>query len=274
MTYATDEESVQSGAPVEIYTFTRNGVVIGRYTSAEVAVVVGGNTYSTWPGGIKRERIEITTETGRSAMRLAVAKDFPIAELVHLRPRTGIVGVTAQRYHRADATDVIAFWPGGRVLTVKRERNGERTLICDPVSVTWNRNGLTRKCGRNCQHVLYGPRCRLSQSDWGYATTISAISGNLLTVAALESGMPYAGGIVERTDDDGITDVAYIVEASGTTLTLDLPFYGAAVSDALLVYPGCDWTMSTCNTVFANSANYGGRLHIPEKNPVTESAFT
>lgn len=274
MTYATDEESIQSGAPIELYTFTRNDVVIGRYTSAEKSVVVGGETYSTWPGGIKRDKIEVTTETGRSALRLTVARDFPIAELVHLRPRTGIIGVTMQRYHRSDASNLIAYWPGGRVLTVKRERNGERTLICEPRSVSWNRNGLTRKCGRNCQHQLYGPRCRLSQSDWGYATTISAISGNVLTVAAVESGMPYAGGIVERTDEDGITDVAYIVEASSTALTLDLALYGAAVSDSVIIYPGCDWTMSTCHTVFNNALNYGGRLHIPEKNPVTESAFS
>lgn len=273
MTYAVDEVSVQSGAPIEIFTFTRNAVVIGRYTSAEAPVVVGGNTYATWPGGIKRARIEITTDTGRSAMNLTVARDFPIAELVHLRPRTGVIGVTAQRYHRSDATDLIAFWPGGRVLTVKRERNGERTLICEPRSVTWNRNGLTRKCGRNCQHELYGPRCRLSRSDWGFATTINAISGTLLSVAAVEGGMPYAGGIVERTDGAGITDVAYIVSASGTALTLDLALYGAAVSDAVIIYPGCDWTMSTCNTVFNNAVNYGGRLHIPDKNPVTESAF-
>jgi uncharacterized phage protein (TIGR02218 family) len=272
MTYATDEESVQSGAPVELYTFTRNSVGIGWYTSAEAEVMVGSELYATWPGGITRSALDIGGDEGRRNLDLTVARDFPVAELIHLRPRTGVIGVTVQRYHRSDATDIATIW-AGRVLTAKRDRNGGRILVCEPRSVTYNRNGLTRKCGRNCQHTLYGPRCRLSQSDWGYATTIASISGTTLVVAAVEGGMPYAGGIVERTDENGITDVAYIVEASGTTLTLDLALYGAAVSDSVLIYPGCDWTMNTCHTVFNNAANYGGRLTIPTKNPVTDSAF-
>ncbi|MBP9032534.1 MAG: phage BR0599 family protein [Pseudomonadales bacterium] len=272
MTYATDEESVQSGAPIEVYTFTRNGVGIGWYTSAEAEVMVGSELYSTWPGGLARSAIDIGGDEGRRSLNITVARDFPIADLIHLRPRTGVIGVTVQRYHRADAADITMIW-AGRVLTSKRDRNAARVLICEPRSVSYNRNGLTRKCAPNCQHQLYGPRCRLSQSDWGYATTISAVSGTTLTVAAVESGMPYTGGIVERTDADGITDVAYIVEASGTVLTLDLALYGAAVSDSVIIYPGCDWTMNTCHNTFGNSANYGGRLNIPSKNPVTDSAF-
>lgn len=273
MTYETEEISVQDGAPIEVYTFTRGGVGIGWYTSAESEVWVGSELYETWPGGLARSRIEVGTDEGRTSLDITVARDFPIAELVHLRPRTGVIGVTVRRFHRGDAADIATIW-AGRVLAVKRDRNGGRVIVCEPRSVSYNRNGLTRKCGRNCQHTLYGPRCRLTQADWGYATTISAISGNVLTVAGVEAGMPYTGGIVERVDEDGITDVAYIVEASGTALTLDIALYGAAASDAVTIYPGCDWTMATCHGVFANSANYGGRLHIPSKNPVTESAFT
>jgi len=273
MTYEAFEESHQLGWPVELYTFTRGGVVIGRYTSADAAVTVGGNAYSVWPGGIKRAEVNVTSEQGRSSLRLTVARDFPIAEIVHLRPRTGVIGVTVQRYHRADASDLIAFWPGGRVLSAKRTRTGHRELICEPRSVSYTRNGLTRKCARNCQHQLYGERCRVTKASFAHATTISSISGNVLTVASLGSGLPYTGGIVERTDGSGITDVAYILEVSGTALTLDLPIYGAAATDAVTIYPGCDWTMATCNGVFSNSANYGGRLNIPTKNPVVDSAF-
>ena len=84
--------------------------------------------------------------------------------------------------------------------------------------------------------------------------------------------MPYAGGVVAFTEG-GITDYAYIEEADGTTLTLDLPLYGAEASETVTIYPGCDWTMSTCDTVFSNSVNFGGRLHLPDLNPVTQSAF-
>lgn len=273
MTYETEEISVQDGAPIEVYTFTRGGVGIGWYTSAESEVWVGSELYETWPGGLARSRIEVGTDEGRTSLDITVARDFPIAELVHLRPRTGVIGVTVRRFHRGDATDIATIWTG-RVMTVKRDRSGGRVIVCEPRSVSYNRNGLTRKCARNCQHQLYGPRCRLVQHEWAHATTISSISGNVMTVDSIESGLPYEGGIVEWTDDNGITDVAYILEVSVTALTLDLPIYGAAASDAVTIYPGCDWTMATCNDVFNNAVNYGGRLNIPTKNPITDSAFS
>jgi uncharacterized phage protein (TIGR02218 family) len=273
MTYATDEESVQSGAPIEVYTFTRNGVGIGWYTSAEAEVMVGSELYSTWPGGLNRSEIAISGDEGRNSLDITVAADFPVAALIHQRPRTGVVGVTVRRYHRSDASDIRPIW-AGRVLTARRGKTGERKLVCEPRSVTQNRIGLHRICEMNCNLELYGPQCRLSLSDWGYATTISAVSGNTLTVAAVEGGMPYAGGIVEFTDNDGISDFAFIEEVSGLVFTLDMALYGAAVSDAVIIYPGCDWTMETCHGVFNNAVNYGGRLNVPDKNPVTTSAFS
>ena len=40
MTYEAHEISHQNGEPIELYTFTRGGVVIGRYTSNDEAVTV------------------------------------------------------------------------------------------------------------------------------------------------------------------------------------------------------------------------------------------
>lgn len=271
MTYATDEISIETGAPVELYTFTRGGVVIGRYTSGEADVTVDGDTYSTYPGGLARGEISISGERGRAALRITVARDHPVASLIHLRPRTGVIGCTVSRYHRGDDTDVIVIY-AGRVLSARRGRSGERILVVEPRSVSQQRIGLHRVCQPGCNWQLYGPHCRLDMGDWGHATTIVSVSGTALEVADVESGMPYAGGIVAFTEG-GITDYAYIEEADGTALTLDLPLYGAEASEAVTLYPGCDWTMATCDAVFSNSVNFGGRLHLPDLNPVTQSAF-
>lgn len=272
MTYEALEESHQSGEPVELYTFTRGSEIIARYTSGDVAVTVDSNTYSPWPGGMKRSEISLSGEDGRAALKITVARDHPIAQLIHLRPRTGVIGCTVHRYHRSDDTALIPIY-AGRVLSARRARTGERTLIVEPRSISQNRIGLHRVCQPGCNHELYGPLCRLSMDDWDHATTIVSISGTALEVADVASGMPYTGGIVAYTDADGITDYAYIEEADGTTLTLDLAIYGAAATEAVTLYPGCDWTMSTCDTVFSNSENYGGRLHVPSLNPVTQDAF-
>lgn len=275
MTYETLEESHESGEPVEVYDFTRNGTNIGRYTSADAAVTVGVNSYAVWPGGLKRGPIALAGDQGRNSLKITTAADFPPAQLIHLRSRTGIVGITVRRYHRSDASDIKPIW-AGRILSARRGKTGERQLVCEPRSVTQNRIGLHRICQPGCNLELYGPQCRLSMAAWGHATTIAAISGNVLTVASAAStpvGINYAGGIVAFTDDDGITDYAFVEEVTGLAFTLDLALYGAAVSDAVTIYPGCDWTMATCHGVFNNAVNFGGRLNVPDKNPVTTSAF-
>lgn len=273
MSYEAEEISVQDGAPVEVYTFTRGGIGIGWFTSAESEVWVGSELYQTWPGGLARNDIELSGDEGRSNLQITVAADFPVADLIHLRPRTGVIGVTVRRFHRGDASDIKPIW-AGRVLSARRGKTGERVLVCEPRSVTQARIGLHRICQPGCNLQLYGPQCRLTMSDWGHETTVASISGVTLTVDSIDSGAPYAGGIVGFTDSDGITDYAFIEEASGNTFTLDLALYGLAVSDTVTIYPGCDWTMATCHGVFNNAVNYGGRLNVPERNPVTQSAFS
>lgn len=273
MTYATDEISIEAGAPVELYTFTRGGVVIGRYTSGEADVTVDGDTYSTYPGGLARGEISISGERGRAALRITVARDHPVASLIHLRPRTGVIGCTVQRYHRADASDVITI-DVGRVLSARRTRVGTREIVVEPLSVSQRRIGLHRVCQPSCTWELYGFGCRLELDDWAHTTTIASISGNVLAVASVHSGWPYVGGIVAFAEG-GIADYAFIeaVADDGKTFTLDLPLYGAEVGEPVTIYPGCDWTMQTCNEVFGNSDNYGGRLNVPNLNPVTSNAF-
>lgn len=273
MTYEAIETSHQDGSPVEIYDFTRNTVTIGRYTSAERTYAVGGHDYTPWVGGINRGSIATTADEGRNMLLLDVARDFPIAALVHLRPRTGVIGVIARQFHRGDASDIKTIW-FGRVVGAKRnQKTGGRTLQCEPRSASQNRNGLRRVCSVNCMHELYGPKCRLTKADWGHVTTITGITGSVYTVAGVVLGMPLPGGMLERTDGDGVVDVAYIEAVTGAALTLDLPIYGATSGDTVTIYPGCDWTMSTCNGVYSNSPNFGGRMDMPEKNPVTGPVF-
>jgi len=273
MTYATDELSIQSGAPVELYTFTRGGTVIGRYTSGEAEVTVDGDEYATWLGGIQRSEIAIASEDGRNSLKLAVARDHPVAQLVSLRPRTGTIGCTIQRFHRGDATDVITIYVG-RVLSARRTRSGTREIVVEPLSISQKRIGLHRVCQPACTWELYGFGCRLNIDDWKHDTTIAGVSGNTMTVASVHSGWPYAGGIVAFTEN-GITDHAFIESVSddGKTFTLDLPLYGAETGEPVTIYPGCDWTMTTCDGVYDNALNYGGRRNVPNLNPVTSNAF-
>lgn len=273
MTYETLETSHQSGEPIELHTFARENVVIARYTSADTEQMVGGETYLVHPGGHARSAISVTGEKGRDILKITVAQDHPIAQLIVLRPRAGVLSYTMQRFHRADASDLIVQY-AGRIVSARRGKTGERILVVEPYSAMQRRMGLSRIVQPACGHVLYGPLCRLKMEDWEHSTTVVSVAGRDLEVASTHQDWPYTGGIVAYTDGDGITDYAYVEKAVGAVFTLDLPLYGVGPSDAVMIYPGCDWTMATCHGVFSNAPNYGGRLHVPKLNPHTQSVFS
>lgn len=272
MTYDATERSVQSGAPVELYEFARTTVdlstpcmpittttVLYRYTSADADVNFESNDWTATP--IQRSAVEATREMNRNNLTLTVPRNFEIADLFRVSPPSDVILLTVYRYHRDDANKVVLWM--GRVLNCEWG-DGLARLTCEPVATSMRRPGLRRLYQKQCPHVLYA--CGVDRTAFDHATTVSAISGSTLTVASL-GAHPYAGGFVEWTPSAGAVERRFIRSFSGTDLVLSRPFDGLAVSDDVTVYPGCDHTMATCDTVFNNLPNYGGFPFVPTKNP-------
>jgi uncharacterized phage protein (TIGR02218 family) len=277
VSYASREISEQDAAPIELYLFARavvdrsdpcspvdEPVVLQRYTSAEEAMEYDGETWA--PENLRRSNIEATTEQPRLPIKITTRRNMAIAELFRVTPPTDVISVTVYRLHRDSSPAEAAVLWMGRVLNCNWDNTASATLTCEPVSTSIRRPGLRRMYQRQCPHVLYGGACGVDRSSHVSATTVTDISGRVLTVASLLS-RPYAGGYVEFETESGVFERRFIRSASGNALTLALPFNGLAVSDAVNVYPGCDHTMDTCNTVYSNLPNYGGFPFIPSKNP-------
>lgn len=260
MTYDATERSEQDGAPVELYLFARNARV-WRYTSAESSVDFESDTWAS--AQIERNEIEINHEKARNDLRLKVPRNFAIAELYRVTPPTDVITVAVFRYHRGDPAASAVIWQG-RVLNCEWEKTSTAKLNCEPISTSVKRVMNRRLQTRGCGLVLYG--CGVLKTDHDIATTVTAISGFTITVAALLS-KPYAGGFVERVDGDGNIDRRFIRSFSGLVLTLSIPFQNLAVTDAVTVYPGCDQTPTTCIDVYDNYDNFGGLPHFASVNP-------
>lgn len=261
MTYEAREESVQDGAPVELYEFARNAK-IWRYTSAGQDI---GDSSETWVSApITRTAVETNTEQARNALKLTVPRNLEVAYLFRISPPTDVIALTVRRFHRGEPDDTAAIWLG-RVLNVSFE--GARAIMnCEPVSASIKRQGLRRLYQMQCPHVLYGPGCTVDKEAHKIDTTVSSISGVTVTVGALLS-KPYAGGFIQYEDADGNFETRFIRSFSGTTLTLNFPFNGLAPSDPVTVFPGCDHTMETCDSEYSNINNYGGMPFFGTKNP-------
>lgn len=261
MTYDIRERSVQDGAPVELYEFAR----VNKYwlfTSAEQEIAIGSDIYTSTP--IQRTAVEVNTEQARNALKLTVRRDFVIADLFRQSPPTDVIALTIKRFHRDEEEDVAVVWIG-RVLNCSFE-GAKAVLTCEPVSVSLKRQGLRRLYQKQCPHPLYGEGCFVDKEDFKHETTITDVNGVTVTVASLDS-LPYAGGFLEYEDMDGNLERRFIRSFSGLVLTLNLPFNDLESATAVTVYPGCNHTMETCDTVFDNLENYGGMPFIPIHNP-------
>jgi uncharacterized phage protein (TIGR02218 family) len=263
MAFDTIERSEQSAAPVELYEFYL-GDSTWFYTSAEQDVVVGGNTYLSDP--ISRTQVALSVEEARNAIQLTVRRNNPVADLFRVYPPQESVSLIMKRYHRGDA-EVGTLWVG-RVLSVAWNNTATAIMNCEPASISTNRNGLGRYYQVPCPFALYGSDCTVNRATHAYAATVASFTGATVTLGAID-GAPYPGGYVERANGDSppLYERRLITSVAGAVLTLNRPFSELAISDALTLYPGCDHTITTCDTTFNNKLNYGGFPHMPKKNP-------
>lgn len=263
MTYDSREISLQDGAPVELYEFTR-GTLTYRYTSADADYVLLPNTYAAEP--LQRGKIEASAERARNALTIDCRREFAIADMFRVAPPTDVIGVIVRRQHRGDS-DVAVIWTG-RVLNCEFT-GAQARLNCEPVTSSLRRPGLRRLYQRGCPHVLYGQgggQCNLNRASVSTVTTVAAISGLVLSVAAI-GAYPFAGGFVEWEVEPGVIERRFIVSFTGLDLTLSQAFQGLEVGDTVTVSPGCDHSVATCDGTYSNIANYGGFPFIPIKNP-------
>lgn len=263
MTYDAREKSIQDGAPVELYEFTR-GSTVYRYTSAGSAFLLGLNTYAA--EAMQRSRIETSVERARNSITVDCRRNLAVADLFRIVSPSDVVGLVIKRVHRGDA-GVAVIWTG-RVVNCSFD--GPRaSLKCEPATSSLKRTGLRRLCQVGCPHVLYSPgpgQCNLNRAAQSTVTTVTAAAGLVLSVAAL-GAKPFAGGFVEWEESAGVVERRFISSFSGLDLTLSQAFQGIEAGDTVTVSPGCDHTATTCNGTYANLPNYGGMLFMPQKNP-------
>ncbi|MBB3211665.1 putative phage protein (TIGR02218 family) [Herbaspirillum sp. Sphag1AN] len=262
MSYADKEASVDGGHPVELFEFRRGGNS-WCYTSAAQDTSYASSRYLAIP--MKRGSIDQSGEMGRAGLRISMTRDAEIVRTFIATPPSEVTLLTIYRLHRHDA-EAIAVWMG-RVLNVEW-RGSEAEMNCEPVYTSLQRTGLRRLYQRNCPHVLYGTSCQVSSVIVRLPAKVAGIEGVVLNVPSA-AGYPeghFAGGFATWAAS-GLTEKRMIVAHTRDLITLSTVPPSLTSGDSILLYPGCDHTLSTCDAKFGNSANFGGFPFIPPKNP-------
>lgn len=269
MTYNAQEVSVYGGQPIELYTLTR-GPFTYRFTSTDFDVFAFGNTYLS--GQLKRSKIEQTQDRTRCPLNFMCDKDLDFLLPFRGAPPSDVTMVTLSRYHRTDVGEEMTTPWIGRITNVKfLER--EADVRCEPAFTSMQRPTLRRMYQTNCPHLLYGPSCGVIEGSYLTLASVDSITGSGgRVITATEIGLfasgYFSGGRLDWVHD-GVFDRRFIAGHTGSSVTINLPLQGLSPGDVVYVYPGCDHTIATCNSKFANKLNYGGQLHYPGVNPMT-----
>lgn len=274
MAFDDFEKSVESSQPIEAYRFIL-GAETFEYTPSEDIVSIDSLDYM--PTAIKRGKISQSPEDRDNVVEFTVSGDNEFA-----RRFIGVVPgnraqVEVRRVQRPDfpGPQVVTLFTGF-VTSVKFSEDGHVAKIATQAIESATSRPIPRFTYQGlCNHVLYDSGCKVDDTDltWrlGGASVLSVVD-NVITVQGAD-GFPdgwFTGGFVEA---QGGNDARLILDHTGTSLQLLLPFPSDITSEVVTVLAGCDHTIATCHGKFntpedpsSNVINYGGFAFVPTKD--------
>lgn len=272
------ETSPTSGQSVALYKVQYGDNSANTFTNADQPITYDGEVYDPHP--ISHSELESQGDLSRGDISLTVPLSSPIAEHFRIFPPGRVVALTIREGHVSNPDDPAGWASGenfpvgfqGRILESRRQGNEVR-LTCEQSSTSMNRVGLRRHYQWSCPLVLYGSRCQADKGAASTSGTVSAITGNVVTLnsaweAAGRAGADYNGGILEWTSTEG-DEARTILNVDGDDITLDGPPFDLEASDSVTVVLGCPHTLAGCAELHDNIVNYGGHPFIPTRsNPI------
>ena len=125
-----------------------------------------------------------------------------------------------------------------------------------------------------CRAGFCGPGCTLSSARYTARAHIAGcdLAANTVTLGDDRPGAAYAGGRLRWLGGPLAGTGSAILSTAGAQLVLVEPL-GLAVpaGTAVLLREGCDRTIATCATRFANAANFQGEPYLPGTDFLTRS---
>lgn len=122
-----------------------------------------------------------------------------------------------------------------------------------------------------CRARFCGPGCALSAAAFTHEGVLTHFDAN---ANAVRLSVPVAlsrlvGGELRWLDGPHAGRTMTVVEASGADLILDWPLEPLVAGIRALVREGCDHTLQTCATRFANAVNFQGEPFLPGNDLIT-----
>jgi uncharacterized phage protein (TIGR02218 family) len=265
----------------DLFTFTTQaGVLLARYTAADITSTVNGVTYGTGPI-VSRSQTRLNVGITVDTMDVVLAADASVTingvPLLVFIAGGGLDGARLS-LDRAFATAPGAAWIGslalfnGRVNEVVASRY-EASLTVNSDSELLNVNIPRNVYQPSCLNTLYDAACGVTRT--GFA--VNATSATDATLTSFNCNTGLAGGyfdlgfaVCNTGANAGIQRTIKMHTGASQTITTIQPWPAAvAIGDTFTLYAGCDKTKASCTTKFANAARFRAFPFIPAPESVT-----
>lgn len=272
MSYSQYEYSTQDARPVFRFLFV-TGDLEYRFTTESSTIAADSNgTYTAAP--ITISDVSQTNEMAKDPLKISFPRDNTFAQNFLGGVPEQITTVTVFRGHVGDVDADFQFYWKGRVAGCSATGDTV-TISCENVWTSMRRPGLRARYQRTCRHPLYSAKCGVNDYDFASVVTVTGVSGTTVTLDNLDSTVSDDGWFTGGTLETSTGELRYISKHEGLTLTLMYALAslseevndGSAGQTTVTLYPGCDHTLTTCISKFANEENFGGFQAMPSKNP-------
>lgn len=264
--YTDKEFSAYGGTPIEGYRFVGPNSTEYRYTSTERDVTINGLLYSA-TDPVARTAIRTgTQEDDNLYVDITLPIDVQVVQDYAFDVSPAYLTLTIYRYHEGTdpAADWVIIWKGP-VKSFSVTGKEARARVASLFSTLLQCEVPNRYYQFPCNHVLYDPRCKISDVAFKTTTTVSTIvDATALTVADDGFADSYltAGEIIRVSTGERRT----IVDNVANQITYVFPFHNIQAGDSVQLRAGCDHSFVTCGSKFSNQVNYGGFPYIGD-NP-------
>lgn len=259
------ESSQESSKPLEVYRFRVGDAAPLLYTSAPDTIVVGADTYV--PEAIDRSTFGQGPEERKQTVdiRLPMLNVFASRYLNIVPGQTARVAIIQLQRDEVPTYSTQLYRFRGKVISVDFDDEDFATLHCVSHEYAGNRVIPNRTFAHQCGLLLYGTDCGASTVGHTYTGTVTAVSGNTITVSgAGASGLDFVSGWAQSA---GGEDLRTVLAQSGDVMTLLIPFATSPLGSTVTLFEGCDHLIDgDCQARFGRGLEYGGFPYVPSKD--------
>lgn len=264
MSYATDDASKHGGRPVELFRY-RGTYVNFYYTSGAREVIFQApdddEPHTYVPLNMKRSEMKVTTQNddvNDVTVQMPVSTDLVAIYGFQIAPPALVCTI-----FRGHGSNFIRYWSGD-VENVNVVKGTATIRIPSRLSATLQSDLPNVYYQTPCNNSIFDDVCGVPYGDWSESVTITAIDGKAITLSGVgDLGGQLVGGEVVLPSGER----RMITTQEANVVTVNYPFAGAEVSDAITIATGCNLDqLGDCKNRYNNVRRHTGFKFIPPAN--------